>query len=67
VLEQIDRDVKRTHPDMHFFSGDDPSAVAHRQVLMNFFCQLHADAALARLNAAPLHDCMRPHFYALPA
>jgi len=40
VLEQIDRDVKRTHPDMHFFSGDDPSAVAHRQVLMNFFCYM---------------------------
>lgn len=31
TLEQIDRDVKRTHPDMHFFSGDDAKAVAHRQ------------------------------------
>lgn len=62
MLEQIDRDVKRTHPDMHFFSGDDPSAVAHRQVLMNFFCQLHADAVLARLDAAARHDCMASPF-----
>ncbi|CAK9141432.1 unnamed protein product [Ilex paraguariensis] len=26
IMEQIDRDVKRTHPDMHFFSGDSPLA-----------------------------------------
>lgn len=32
VLDQVDRDVKRTHPDMHFFSGDDPSAIDHRLV-----------------------------------
>lgn len=32
VLEQIDRDVMRTHPDMHFFSGADPAAVLHREV-----------------------------------
>ncbi|KAK9834207.1 hypothetical protein WJX81_008458 [Elliptochloris bilobata] len=30
MMEQIDRDVLRTHPDMHFFSGDDGSAVQHR-------------------------------------
>lgn len=32
MLEQIERDVMRTHPDMHFFSGDDPKAVMHRKV-----------------------------------
>ena len=32
MMEQIDRDVLRTHPDMHFFSGDDGSAVTHRAV-----------------------------------
>ena len=32
MMEQIDRDVLRTHPDMHFFSGDDGSAVQHRAV-----------------------------------
>jgi len=30
VREQIDRDVMRTHPDMHFFSGDGPDARRHR-------------------------------------
>ena len=30
VMEQIDRDVMRTHPDMHFFSGDGPEVEARR-------------------------------------
>jgi hypothetical protein len=29
-MEQIDRDVMRTHPDMHFFSGDTREAEGHR-------------------------------------
>ena len=32
MMEQIDRDVMRTHPGLHFFSGDDGSAVTHREV-----------------------------------
>lgn len=32
MREQIERDVMRTHPDMHFFSGDDPHAKLHRSV-----------------------------------
>jgi hypothetical protein len=32
IKEQIDRDVMRTHPDMHFFSGDTPAAEQHRAV-----------------------------------
>lgn len=35
MMEQINRDVMRTHPDMHFFSGDDPKAVQHREVLID--------------------------------
>lgn len=31
IKEQIDRDVLRTHPDMHFFSGDELAAVLHRE------------------------------------
>lgn len=31
-MEQIDRDVMRTHPDMHFFSGDNHEAELHRKV-----------------------------------
>ena len=32
MMEQIDRDVMRTHPDMHFFSGSDQAATQHREV-----------------------------------
>eukprot|EP00878_Enallax_costatus_P018401 GHUV01019370.1.p1 GENE.GHUV01019370.1~~GHUV01019370.1.p1 ORF type:complete len:374 (+),score=126.28 GHUV01019370.1:171-1292(+) len=31
IMEQIDRDVMRTHPDMHFFSGDTEEAEQHRR------------------------------------
>jgi predicted lysophospholipase L1 biosynthesis ABC-type transport system permease subunit len=31
IMEQIDRDVMRTHPDMHFFSGDSADAEQHRR------------------------------------
>ncbi len=42
VLEQIDRDVMRTHPDMHFFSGDDPAATLHREVkFVVYTCCIH--------------------------
>ncbi|KAL4440278.1 hypothetical protein ABPG75_003279 [Micractinium tetrahymenae] len=30
VQEQIERDVARTHPDMHFFSGEGGAAATHR-------------------------------------
>lgn len=29
-MEQIDRDVKRTHPDLHFFSGDSTLAKSNQ-------------------------------------
>ena len=32
MMEQIDRDVMRTHPDMHFFSGDGELSKKHREV-----------------------------------
>lgn len=31
MMEQIDRDVMRTHPDMHFFSGDGELSKKHRE------------------------------------
>ncbi len=34
MMEQIDRDVLRTHPGLHFFSGDDGAAVTHREVCL---------------------------------
>lgn len=30
IIEQIDQDVKRTHPDMHFFSGDSSFAKSNQ-------------------------------------
>ncbi|KDO47847.1 hypothetical protein CISIN_1g021425mg [Citrus sinensis] len=35
IMEQIDRDVKRTHPDMHFFSGDSSFATSNQEALKN--------------------------------
>ena len=32
ILEQITRDVVRTHPDMHFFTGESEASELHRQV-----------------------------------
>ncbi|EFJ41677.1 hypothetical protein VOLCADRAFT_83978 [Volvox carteri f. nagariensis] len=31
IMVQVERDVLRTHPDMHFFTGDTPDAEAHRE------------------------------------
>ena len=39
MMEQIDRDVMRTHPDMHFFSGDDSTVITHREVLSSWLWQ----------------------------
>ncbi|KAI5054886.1 hypothetical protein GOP47_0030031 [Adiantum capillus-veneris] len=33
VCEQIDRDVKRTHPDMHFFCGDSAASVDNQEAM----------------------------------
>ncbi|KAL9671316.1 hypothetical protein QQ045_008884 [Rhodiola kirilowii] len=33
IIEQIDRDVKRTHPDMEFFSGDTTFARSNQEAL----------------------------------
>nr|KYP67783.1 TBC1 domain family member 13 [Cajanus cajan] len=35
IIDQIDRDVKRTHPDMHFFSGDSQFARSNQEALKN--------------------------------
>ncbi|KAL5781401.1 hypothetical protein ACOSP7_006430 [Xanthoceras sorbifolium] len=35
IIEQIDRDVKRTHPDLHFFCGDSSFAKSNQEALKN--------------------------------
>ncbi|KAL6613974.1 hypothetical protein ACP70R_036244 [Stipagrostis hirtigluma subsp. patula] len=45
IMEQIDRDVKRTHPDMHFFCGDSSFAMSNQESLKNvliIFAKLNA-------------------------
>jgi len=32
IRDQINKDIMRTHPDMHFFSGDGEAAELHRMV-----------------------------------
>ena len=59
IMEQIDRDVMRTHPDMHFFSGDDAPAVQHRQVSLppsrdQALCALAHPARPQCLKCAPV-------------
>ncbi|KAK6122878.1 hypothetical protein DH2020_043404 [Rehmannia glutinosa] len=36
IIEQIDRDVKRTHPDIHFFSGDSTFAKSNQVSPISF-------------------------------
>ena len=43
MMEQIDRDVMRTHPDMHFFSGDGDVPKGHREVS---YCMKDSHAAI---------------------
>ncbi|XP_062208696.1 uncharacterized protein LOC133910202 [Phragmites australis] len=45
IMEQIDRDIKRTHPDMHFFCGDSSAAKSNQESLKNvllIFAKLNA-------------------------
>ena len=48
MMEQIDRDVMRTHPDMHFFGGSDGAAVLHQEVLP--FCPHPRSSALSSVS-----------------
>ncbi|KAL6342301.1 hypothetical protein AAG906_007515 [Vitis piasezkii] len=62
IIEQIDRDVKRTHPDMNFFSGDTPSAKANQEALRNILI------VFAKLNPGiryvqGMNEILAPLFY----
>jgi hypothetical protein len=47
MIEQIDRDVKRTHPDMNFFCGDSSLAMSN-QVNLNLYLMLGKLSLLQR-------------------
>ncbi|KAK3005035.1 hypothetical protein RJ639_016357 [Escallonia herrerae] len=62
IIEQIDRDVKRTHPDMHFFSGDSLFAKSNQDALRNILI------VFAKLNPGiryvqGMNEILAPLFY----
>ncbi|XP_044484301.1 TBC1 domain family member 13-like [Mangifera indica] len=62
IMEQIDRDVKRTHPDLHFFSGDSPFAKSNQEALKNIL------TVFAKLNPGiryvqGMNEILAPLFY----
>ncbi|XP_043705003.1 TBC1 domain family member 13-like [Telopea speciosissima] len=62
IIEQIDRDVKRTHPDMHFFSGDSSIARSNQDALKNILI------VFAKLNPGiryvqGMNEVLAPLFY----
>ncbi|KAL0281902.1 UNVERIFIED_CONTAM: TBC1 domain family member 13 [Sesamum angustifolium] len=63
IVQQIDRDVKRTHPDMHFFSGDSTFAISNQEALRNILI------VFAKLNPGikyvqGMNEILAPLFYA---
>ncbi|XP_010927682.1 uncharacterized protein [Elaeis guineensis] len=62
IIEQIDRDVKRTHPDMHFFSGDSSFANSNQEALRRILI------IFAKLNPGiryvqGMNEVLAPLFY----
>ncbi|KAL8162903.1 hypothetical protein V2J09_014392 [Rumex salicifolius] len=62
IIEQIDRDVKRTHPDIHFFCGDSSFAKANQDCLRNILI------VFAKLNPGikyvqGMNEILAPLFY----
>ncbi|CAN6580157.1 unnamed protein product [Malus baccata var. baccata] len=64
IIEQIDRDVKRTHPDMHFFSGDSQDAKSNQDALKDIL------VIFAKLNPGiryvqGMNEILAPLFFVL--
>ncbi|XP_071707056.1 uncharacterized protein [Rutidosis leptorrhynchoides] len=62
IIEQIERDVIRTHPDIHFFSGDSAFAKANQDSLRNILI------IFAKLNPGikyvqGMNEILAPLFY----
>ncbi|KAK2443168.1 Ypt/Rab-GAP domain of gyp1p superfamily protein [Trifolium repens] len=62
IIEQIDRDVKRTHPDMPFFCGDSQLAKSNQEALKNILI------IFAKLNPGiryvqGMNEVLAPLFY----
>ncbi|XP_021912116.1 TBC1 domain family member 13-like isoform X2 [Carica papaya] len=62
IIEQIDRDLKRTHPEMEFFSGDTSFSRKNREAMKNILL------LFAKLNPAiryvqGMHEVLAPIYY----
>eukprot|EP01018_Ginkgo_biloba_P011392 Gb_39882 [translate_table: standard] len=62
ITEQIERDVKRTHPDMPFFSGDSASSLENQEAIK------HILLIFAKLNPAiqyvqGMNEVLAPLYY----
>ncbi|KAE8703013.1 DUF246 domain-containing protein [Hibiscus syriacus] len=62
IIEQIDRDVMRTHPGMHFFSGDSQLAKSNQDAMRNILI------VFAKLNPGiryvqGMNEILAPLFY----
>ncbi|XP_060212753.1 uncharacterized protein LOC132640254 [Lycium barbarum] len=62
IIEQIDRDVKRTHPDLHFFSGDTPFAKSNQdalRIILIIFAKLNPGIRYVQ----GMNEILAPLFY----
>ncbi|XP_010532780.1 PREDICTED: TBC1 domain family member 13 isoform X2 [Tarenaya hassleriana] len=62
TMEQIDRDVMRTHPDMHFFSGDSVATKSNQDALkniLNIFAKLNPGIRYVQ----GMNEILAPIFY----
>ncbi|KAJ9541598.1 hypothetical protein OSB04_028104 [Centaurea solstitialis] len=64
IIEQIDRDVKRTHPDMHFFSGNSAFAKANQESLKNILI-IYAKLNPGVRYVQGMNEILAPLFYVL--
>ncbi|GJN37117.1 hypothetical protein PR202_gb26042 [Eleusine coracana subsp. coracana] len=62
IIEQIDRDVKRTHPEMQFFNGDSSSALSNQESLkriLTIFAKLNPGIRYVQ----GMNEVLAPLFY----
>lgn len=57
-MEQIDRDVMRTHPDIHFFSGDSSAAKSNQVDTVSFLLFCFLSFKLVALHVLIFLVCM---------
>ncbi|KAK7330109.1 hypothetical protein VNO77_24295 [Canavalia gladiata] len=62
IVEQIDRDLKRTHPDIPFFSGESPFSLKNREAMKNILL-LFAKSNPAICYVQGMNEVLAPIYY----